>query len=197
MEKLTEGFSVNFVRRQALPAGVRQAAVYAAIGFLGFQVLLAVWLIGGSMSAFAQSQYLQGRIKRHGAAPSSSLKKEMEALHQRAAMNLTRLNTAVTLQQEQFPVADRLAALTKTLPPRTWITGLSSNRGKRGLTVQARALIDPAKPNEVPANAWREALKADPEFSRGLKRISVGASTRGKQGQAEYADFELNAEWQS
>ena len=197
MEKLTENFSINFARRQILPEGVRRAGAYAVVGFLGFQVLLAAWLVSGSMSAFAQSQYLEARLRKQAVAPSGSLAKEMQGLQQHAAANLARMNTAVAIEQEQFPAAGKLAVLAKTLPARTWVTGLSSSRGKRNLTVQARALIDPAKPNQIPAGSWVEALKADPKFSRGLKRISVGASTRGKQGQAEYADFELNAEWQS
>ena len=41
-----------------------------------------------------------------------------------------------------------------------------------------------------------EALRADPAFGHGLKRLDLASSSRKTQGTAELVVFELAAEWQ-
>ena len=193
----TEGFFINFKRREVLPSQVRRVAAYVALGFLAIQGVIAFGLLSGSFLAFAQGQYLASQLRRKMPASSGAFTQEMKVQQQHATENLASLNAAITLEQGQFPVAGKLAALAKTLPDRTWVTGLSENRAKRSITVKARTLVDPAKPNLLPANAWMQALKADPQFAQGLRRIALSPSSRGKQGDVEVADFEFTAEWES
>jgi Tfp pilus assembly protein PilN len=99
------------------------------------------------------------------------------------------------LHQQRFPVGGKLAALSRTLPARTWITGLSGSREGRKLTVSAAYLVDADKPYELPTKSWIEALKADPRFSGGLKRLDLGSTSRKTQGTSELLAFDLIAEW--
>ena len=192
-----EGFFINFKRREVLPSQVRRVAAYVALGFLAIQGVIAFGLLSGSFLAFAHGQYLESQLRRKMPASSGSFAQEMKVQQHHATENLSRLNAAIALEEGQFPVAGKLAALAKTLPDRTWITGLSENRAKRSITVKVRTLVDLAKPNLLPANAWMQALKADPQFAQGLRRIALSPSSRGKQGDVEVADFELTAEWES
>ena len=190
-------FRINFVRGQALPQSARRAFAWAAVGYLGLQAAAAALLVMGTISVLAQSQYLQVVIRKKVPGRFSLLAEEMETLHRQATINRARLNTAISALQWQFPIAGKLAALTKTLPPRTWVTDLTADRDRHSITFRARTLVDPTEPAEVPMESWVQALKADPQFSPLLKRVTSGRVSRGRQGKAEYVSFEITAEWQN
>ena len=193
-----EVFSINFIRHETLPQRVRRALVYAGLSYLVIMMTVLVGLIG--FSVFSRGQWQHLRVQLQGQMPSAdvltALKQNMQTLNARAAQDLSALNAMTTLQQQRFLVGGKLAALSKTLPPRTWMTDLSGARDHRTITVQAAYLIDPERPYELPTKRWIEALKADPHFSQGLKRLDVSASSRKRQGRSERFDFELIAEWQ-
>lgn len=194
-----EVFSINFLRHEILPLPVRRTLASLAVVYLLAHAGIAVGLIGAGVAAQGEWRQIQADI--NGQAPSASairaMRRDMDVLHQQAGKDLAALNAMATLERQKFPVGAKLASLTKTLPARTWITGLSGKRDNHTLTVQAAYLTDPDAPYDLPTKAWIDALKADPAFSRGLKRLEMGASSRKHQGSAELFTFELIAEWAS
>ena len=120
----------------------------------------------------------------------------METLRERAAENVAKLNAIIAQEQQRFPIGEKLAALTRTLPARTWLTRLSGDRDGRTLTIQAVYLIHSDAPYDLPTKAWLAALKEDAHFREGLTRLEVGQSSRKRVGDAELFSFELVAAWQ-
>lgn len=187
-------FSINFLRHQTLPRYLRSVLVYGALGYLAVNAALMVGLLAlGFHTEATRQRLVQGQLS----APASvtAMAREMEALQERATQDLAKLDILTTLQTQRFPVGGKLAALTSTLPGRTWITGLSGDRKERSMTVQAAYLINPDSPYDLPAKLWMDALSADPRFGRGLRRLELGASAKKKQGRVELFTFELMAEW--
>lgn len=193
----TEVFSINFIRHETLPVHIRRAGIYAALGYVAVNVVVALGLIVMAASLRGQSRGLQ--ISLQGPRPSAEALKArqqaMQTLAGRAGDQLARLQKVIAVQQQRFPVAGKLAALTKTLPPRAWITGIAGSRDGRTLRIRAAFLIDPEQPSLLPAKAWIDALKADEQFRHGLKRLELGSSSRKTQGNAKLFEFELMAEW--
>ena len=184
-------FSINFIRHRTLPHAIRRTLTYAALGYLTIHLILMLALLGSAWSAYAQRRQVQAAA---GVAARAS-DPEMVSLQQRALKHLATLQNTIALQQQGFPVAAKWAALTKTLPPRTWITEVSGLRDHRTMTIHAAYLIDSQVPYEVPIKAWVETLKADPAFGPGLKRLEMTNSARKSQGRATLDEFELVAEW--
>ena len=194
-----EGFSINLVRQEVLPPSVRRLAVYVALGYLAIHALFLIGFLGTALHDGVARYQLQAKYRGQtpATAPGNALKREMRVLNERASDNLAQLNTMVTLQRQQFPVGEKLAGLSRTLPDRTWITSISGKRGDYSIAVQATYLVNDEKPYDVPTKQWIEALRADPSFGRDLRRLDVGASSRKKsQGETERYSFELNAGWQ-
>ena len=194
-----EGFSINFLRREVVSLRIRRAVVYAAAGYLVVNALVMIRFLWIALLLAGQGWQLQAELhnKRPAVTASKALRQEMETLETQAVKNLGRLNAIIALQEQRFLVSDKLAALAKTLPDRTWITGLAGSRDHRVITIQASYLIDPEASHDLPVKGWVNALRADPHFGRGLKRLDVGSSSRKEQGNAERFDFELTAEWQA
>ena len=92
-------------------------------------------------------------------------------------------------------MAAKLSGLTRTLPPRTWLTNLSGDRSGRTMTIQAAYLINPDAPYDLPTKAWLAALRDDPGFREGLTRLEMGQSSRKRVGDAELFHFDLEAAW--
>ena len=193
-----EGFSINLVRHEVLPRSVRRLMAYAALGYLAVHALFLMGFLGTTLHHYVARRQLQARFRGQTpiTAPGNVLKREMRFLNERASGNLVELNTIATLQRQQFPIGGKLAALSRTLPDRTWITSVSGKREDHSVTVQANYLINEDQPYDVPTKQWMEALRADPSFSTDLRRIDVGTSSRKKShGEAELFSFELNAGW--
>ena len=195
----SEVFSINFIRHTTVPRAVRRALVYVALGYLVVNVAVMIGLLGAAGRSRAEWRALQATLKGQAASSAevSAMKQEMATLHDRADGDLAQLNAFLALQQQRFPVGAKLSSLSKTVPARTWITGLSASREARTLTVQASYLIDAKKPYDLPTKEWIAELKADPDFRQGLKRLDLGSSSRKIQGNAELFVFELIAEWGS
>ena len=188
-------FSINFIRREMFSLRLRRLGVLVLLGYLAVNVLLAVVLTGTAFVSFTQWQALshrhQGAVVPAGAA--GGVGQQMEA---QAKEDLSRLTAMIGLQQARFPIAGKLAALTKTLPPRTWITKISGKHDSLTLAIRASYLVNPEEPFGLPTKAWMESLKADAYFSAGLKHLELKSSSRKKQGIAELVVLELAAEWQ-
>ena len=155
-------------------------------------------LLGAAVFTHQQSHQLQASIKKHmaSAATVSGSRQEMETLRERAADNLVQLNAIIAQERQRFPAGEKLAALTRTLPARTWLTNLSGDRAGRTLKIKAVYLINPDAPYDLPTKAWLAALKEDAHFREGLTRLDVGQSSRKRVGDAELFSFELVAAWQ-
>ena len=190
-------FSINLIRHQTLSLRVRRTLAYLGLGYLLANAVALVVLL--AVAATTSQQIHRTRVQLTTQAPSASavevVRREMETVQQRATEELARLQAMVSQQQQRFPVGGKLAALARTVPPRTWITGLSGARKDRTLTIRAAYLVDPDQPHALPTKGWLEALRADAAFGPGLKRLEMASSTRTSQGRAELFTFELVAEW--
>lgn len=193
-----EIFSINLIRRQILPWRVRRVMVAAVLGYLALNLACTAVLVGIAYRDHAQQRRLQRALQGEmtSAAAANALKQEMMTLRDRAQEDLAQLNAMISLQHYRFPIGLKLASLVKTLPARTWMNSLSADRETRIVTVKAMYVIDPDRPFELPAKGWIESLQADPYFSRGLKQLALGDSSRKMQGQTELFCFSLIAEWQ-
>ena len=192
-----EVFSINFIRHETLPVHIRRAGIYAALGYVAVNLLIALGLLGMVAHFRGEARRLQVAIQgpRPSAEAVKARQQAMQTLSGRASDQLAKLQKVIAIQEQRFPVAGKLASLTKTLPPRAWITGITGSRDERTLRVQAAYLIDPEQPSTLPAKAWIDALKADEQFRQGLKRLELGSSSRKTQGNAKLFEFELIAEW--
>ncbi len=190
-------FTINFIRSHQAPLLLRRALLSVTSGYLIASVALLMWLLGMSGAMHGE---LAGLHRTHGATlPTSGAvhgaARELDTVATVAQMQLDRLNGLMGVQRQSVPVAGKLAALTRTLPARTWITGLSGQQEGRTITIQAAYLIDPDAPYQLPAKAWIEALRADPAFGQGLSRLVLETSLRTRQGTAEVFTFALAAQW--
>ena len=191
-------FSINFIRHQTVSLWMRRALVYVVLGYLVANVCVLAGFVGTSFSTYTQVERLRTAV--HTTTPSATAVKtttdQMRALQGQAKEDLVGLTAIATQQQQRFPVAGKLAALTKTVPARTWITGISGARENRTILVQAADLVDPNTSYDLPTKGWMEALRADPSFGRGLKQLELKSSSKKMQGTAELVVFQLAAEWQ-
>ena len=194
----SSGFTINFVRRENLPAWVRLLSAYGVMGYLAVSLLLSIWLIGGTAVFFFQAHHLradlQGRLPNPAAL--AVLKQEMQDLDDQATLDLSQFNALSNLQKQRFPVGGKLAALAKTIPARTWVMQMSSQRAERSIDIQAAYLVDSGTPYRIPAKKWVQALQEDPVFKKGLRGVSIGSSSRKTQGDSELYFFNLSADWQ-
>jgi len=187
-----EVFSINFIRREVVPFRVRRVLIYVGFGSLVINLALMI----GFLVFAGQTRHEVQRVRAQmGVNTARAPNDEMETLRERAADNLARLNALIGLQQSRFYVGSKLAALTRTLPARTWITTLSSNRKGRTLLIHACYLVNSEKPYDLPTRGWIEALKADPVFGQGLTRLELAGASRKRQGDAELFTFDLTAVW--
>lgn len=195
--RAAEVFSINFLRHETLPLSLRRTLLSFAVVYLIIQIAIAIALVAAAFAYGRDSFLTQRRLADQSPASPSvkSLRKDMQAVSASAEEELAQLNHFLALQRQQFPVGSKLAALTKTLPPRTWITELIGSRERRALTIRAAYFVDPNDPHALPTKAWLEGLTQDPVFGQGLKRLELGASSRKTQGRAEVFTFELLAEW--
>ncbi|MDP3704148.1 MAG: hypothetical protein Q8R78_07145 [Candidatus Omnitrophota bacterium] len=176
---------------------MRRGLLAGGIGWLGLNALVLAGLVAMMGVAFQQSATLQQDVKAQvaSAATVGGASQEMDALRERASENLARLNTVIAQEAQRFPVAAKLSGLTRTLPPRTWLTNLSGDRSGRTMKIQAAYLINPDAPYDLPTKTWLAALRDDPGFREGLTRLEMGQSSRKRVGDAELFLFDLEAAW--
>ena len=194
----TAVFSINFIRNEFLPLRTRRILVYVALGYLALHIFWTAGLVGQAFYLNAKAANIERQIGN--VAPPAVFQKEtisgMETLYERAVQDLGRVKTVDHLMKRRFLNTAKWDAVTRTLPARTWISEISGDRGTRTLNIHAMYLVDPAKPYELPTKNWMQALRADPRFSRGLKRFELGSSSQKTQGAAELFSFEWIAEWE-
>ena len=187
-----EVFALNLIRTQDAPTPITRALAWAGIAWVAANVAVVVALTAAGTRAIRERVALQ--IGAPAAPPSTDA---LASLHAQALARLHDLTTALAAQRHEFPLGGKLAAVTRTLPARTWLTELIADRPSRVVRIRARYWIDPERSYEAPTAGWIDALKADPQFAAGLKRLEPGPSSRESQGGAEVLAFELIAEWES
>lgn len=191
-----EAFSINFARHTLFSPRVRLGLAFLTAGYLLAGAVCGCFLVGLTVWTGVDAARLQQRVGSDVQSEAGQASRQaMVDLQAQAAFDATQLNAVSAQLTPRFPVAAKLAALTVTLPARTWVTGLAANRTTRTLTIQAAYLIDPEHPYELPATPWIQALKADPQFGAGLKRLDLQGSSRTTQGRSELFLFTLSAEW--
>jgi len=191
-------FSINFLRHDIVPLRIRRALIFVALGYLAANIFFLGVLLSIAASSRAEWKKVQAGLQGELSSSSelAALKQEMALMQQNAVKELEQLSPMIERKREEFPFGGRLAAIAKTLPARTWITGLSGDREGRRVSVQAIYLVNPENPYDNPTKKWIESLKADPAFRERLKRCDLGASSQKMQGKAEIYSFELAAEWE-
>lgn len=191
-------FSINFIRYEVIPPQVQRALLTAGAGWLLLNVVVLVWLVVAMASALGQSHRFRSSVTTQMASTGTvqGAAQEMETLRQHALENTAELQGVIATERQRFPVGEKLAGLTRTLPPRTWLTSLSGDRSNRTMTIKAAYLINPESPYELPTKGWLAALKDDPSFGQGLTRLEMGQSSRKRVGEAELFVFDVEAAWQ-
>ena len=191
-----EAFAVNFSRPAILSPRVRRALAKLTAGYLLLGAAAGILLLGFALWTHLDARRLQGRLGNTGTSATEQASRQTMADLQAQAMLQTNGLTAMNAQlATRFPVGAKLAALTTTLPARTWVAGLEARRDAHTLTIKAVYFIDPEHPYDLPTTRWIETLKADPAFGRGLKRLDLQGSSRETRGRAELFVFTLSAEW--
>ena len=192
-----EAFAVNFSRPAILSPRVRRALAKLTAGYLLLGAAAGILLLGFALWTHLDARRLQQRLGTPAgrSAAEQASRQAMADLQAQAVLQTAQFNAMNAQLTSRFPVGAKLAALTTTLPARTWVTGLEARREGRTLTIRAAYLIDPEQPYELPTTRWIETLKADPAFGRGLKRLNLQDSSRETQGRAELFLFTLSAEW--
>ena len=188
----TAAFSINFARCDAPPPWLRRAIVLLTTGYLCAGAVCAAALLVFAVWTHLDVQRLRQQARGNNLPMEHAALPDLQA---QAALDASRLNAIAARLAARFPTTGKLAALTTTLPARTWLTGAESRRDNRTLTIRAAYLIDPDHPYDLPTARWMNALKADPDFSRGLKRLTLQDSVRKTQGSMELFVFTLSAEW--
>ena len=194
----SEAFAINFIRREFMPHSVKRLLVYLVFGYLGINIIIAAALLIMAVGSQLRCNYTQTLIKKSALSTATvkDLEAEMRTLGTEISSRLTQFNSLIAFQKEHFFIADKLAALTRTLPVRTWITKLEGSPGKPKMTIEATFLVDPAHPYQLPTKPWIQSLKQDPDFNQHLRRLELKKSSQQTQGQAELYTFELLAEWE-
>lgn len=190
-------FSINFIRHHAYATRIQKWLAGMAGWYLLINAVVAVVLVGEAVSSSLRGQAMRAQAQQSGTAAATPLvgDLDMERLHQRATEHLVILRALIARQQSRFPIAGKLAAITTTLPARTWLTGISGDRAGRTLTVRASYLVNPEAPYDLPVNGWIESLKSHPRFGQGLQRLELGASSRERVGSATLVTLELLGAW--
>ena len=190
-------FSINLVRREILPYRVGKLLVYFASGSILVNLFVLFVLIATVFGTYLKAEHLEQILK--GKFPAivdvERLKPEMKELQKEVLGCLSRLNSVIGLEKENFRAADKLAGLTRTMPGRTWITQLSGDRSNGTVTIEASYLIKPDSPYQLPTKQWIETLQKDPDFGSGLKHVELKKSSQKTQGKSEVYSFQLLAEW--
>ena len=191
-------FSINFIRYEVIPPQVQRTLLTAGAGWLLLNVIVLAWLVVAMAAALAQSQQFRSSVAKQMASAGTAQEaaQEMETLRQHVLENTATLQAVVAMEQQRFPVGEKLSGLTRTLPPRTWLTHLTGERSGRTMTIQAAYLINPESPYDLPTKGWLAALKEDLGFSQGLTRLEMGQSSRKRVGEAELFVFDVEAAWQ-
>ena len=191
-----DAFAINFARSTVLPPRVRRLLAWFILIYVLAHLLACFALFSTTLWTYLDARRLERRLGAAGAASTEPASRQtMADLRAQAGLQTTQLHAMSAQLAMRFPVGAKLAALTTTLPARTWVTGLEAKRDAHTLTIRAAYLIDPEHPYELPTTRWIETLKADPAFGHGLKRLDLQGSSRKTQGRAELFVFTLSAEW--
>lgn len=195
----TQVYAINFARTQSIPLALKRGLAKTALGYLGLNVLIALVLLILAVFSYMGHWQTERALRANLAAGMTIPKIEsaMAELYLRASQNLTQLGTFIAPEKGQFRSADKISALARTLPSQTWIKTITENSAERSMTVHALYLVNPDKPYELPTKAWAEALKADPDFGKDLKRIELRESSQTHRGSTELYTFQFLAKWKA
>lgn len=190
-------FSINFIRKESLALRVRHALIYGALVISTVQIVIFLVLV-------VMASMIHGAVKNERARPqlqnlsSNSIPviyDEISSLDRKAGRTLAQLNTRIEQEALRFPIGGKLAALSKTIPPRTWITKIKGDHSRRSMKIYANYVLDSENPQILPVKDWIDALHEDSAFSSELKQLEMVSSSRSQQGKAKLFSFEIQAEW--
>ena len=193
----TEVFSINFLRHETFSQKIKRGLAYFSVGFLALNLIVLIVFLSWTFQTYYQAHL---RLERLTSGTSSeatfgSLQSRTEAIYQQAVHDLTRINSILEIRREGLSLADKLAALARTLPERTWITEINFDRSSRSLSVQAMSWMQTDTLTESPLKEWLQALKADPDFGKGLQKIGLVKTLQRRKEKIELYTFEFVAEW--
>lgn len=189
-------FSVNLIRGRGAPLWLRRALIAATFAYVILQSVMCLALLGTAFYANRSTAALRAILgPQLEAASLEDLGASMSQLQQQAGGLAARLGAAAAHQAGRFPLAGKLAACVRTVPPRTWIVEITGDAKARTLILRAEFLPEPDAPHALPVKAWVDALRADPVFGRGLQELAMSASSRSTRGRATVFWFELAGRW--
>ena len=194
----TEVFSINFIRRPFIPLSTKRLLIRWILIYVLVQIVLIGLLFLVTFAVNLKTNKLEQKISKSISPLSSSrlIKSEMNNLKIDLSVGLNRLRSLIELEKSRFQIADKLAGLARTLPSRTWITGLSGNQGPRTLAIKAAYAVDSKDQTfQPPTKEWFAALRSDPDFGQGIKRIELQKTSERRQGNAKIYVFDVLAEW--
>ncbi len=191
-------FSINFIRKPFLPLHIKQLIVCLVVVYFAVQTLILLSMLStASITNFKSNRLEKLIIKQSPSSSREGIKTEMNELKNELSNCLSQLNAFIKIEEEQFQVADKLAALSRTLPRRTWLTDLEGDQSTRTLKMKAVYLVNPKnKSQQAVTQEWFNAFRADPDFGDGIKHIELQKFSEKRQGSANLNMFEIFAEWQ-
>jgi Tfp pilus assembly protein PilN len=190
-------FAVNFIRSRSFGATHRRLIIFVMLGYFVAQglilIALVLWGLGFRDEAVRYNRNFQMAFP--SISSSEDYSEQLNQLTRRAEASLAGLKEAIAIEKDKFRVAGKLAGIVRTLPMRTWVTSVRFDAAERTLSVEAVFLVDEKAPDQEPMKEWTEALKKDPGFGAGLKKIELVRSTQAQKGDAEILVFEIKAGW--
>lgn len=184
-------FSINLMR--AAPGTIEWRKI-AAASLVSLILLNCVMLAGLSVTCLLKA----GAAKAPSAGEAQdmpALEKNLKQLRAEGAAALKDLNAKISADKNRFDTAPKLGAIARTLPARTWITGLSASSETKSLLIKASYLTEPEMPYQNPIRDWLTELKADGEFGPGLEMLELANSSQSTLEYADLLSFEISARW--
>ena len=157
-----------------------------------------VWVIGGGLVVFALLCVLPVQLRRRQV---QQLKAKMQLLQpqqaqvdqlQQSLQHLRAQETAFRkLRPAQGMCSKRLDILSRVTPNGVWYTELNMNEEK-GLVIQGSAVVQGGTEMAAVSRLVGE-LKADPDFTFGLKDIQIESLKRVPEQEIELVQFTLTS----
>ncbi|HEX9779631.1 MAG TPA: hypothetical protein VGB20_00270 [bacterium] len=190
-------FAINFIRADERALRWRRLFILLAGVYLLANLAVAFELTNRAQREALLTSHLEARLGSAIGTPEGrvALEERLDALHAQAESDLASLRAVAKARLESFPLSAKHAALARTVPARTWITRIMAVRKDHSMGIHASYVIDPEEPYALPAKAWMDALREDPDFGPGLESLELGASSRKSVGSSLVYEFLLQAKW--
>lgn len=190
-------FNINFVRPHVLSPAGRRFLASAMLVAVAVQIMITLFLITRVVLAQQACNLSWALIQsKSGQAPMDEVVSKVRNIGEAALKKDGELRPWMDAKKRNGLIGPRLAAIVRTLPPRTWITEIASPSNSSSILIKASYLLDPKDPNEVSAQEWIVSLRGENLFAKGLRRLEIKNSVDVSQGKSQLNSFELSAEWE-